>query len=169
MSHRHLILGLLMEQPMSGYDIKKHVQTALGAVTNASYGTLYPALHKLLEEGAVNVREVPQKTRPMKKVYQITGEGRQELLTWLAESTESDASEREFLIKLYLAKTLAPEQMMLLVTARRAQQEAICRSLKVDKDMADDPRQVWMINYALSMCRAEIDWLEQIEHQIDKQ
>ena len=152
---------------MSGYDIRKHVQSALGAVTNASYGTLYPVLHKLLEEGAVKVREVPQKTRPMKKVYQITGEGRQELLSWLGQPPDSDPSEREFLIKLYLAKVLAPEQMLLLVTARRAQKEAVCHSLNADKDMADDPRKVWMINYALAMCTAELNWLEQIEHQID--
>lgn len=151
---------------MSGYDIKKQVQSALGAVTNASYGTLYPALHKLLEEGAVKVREVPQKTRPMKKVYQITGDGRQELLGWLAQPFEDDRPQREFLIKLYLATKLAPEQMLTLVTARRVQKEAICQSLNVDKDMADDPRQVWMINYALSMCKAELDWLAQIEHQI---
>lgn len=31
---------------MSGYDIKKQVNAALGMITNASYGTLYPTLHK---------------------------------------------------------------------------------------------------------------------------
>lgn len=167
MSHRYLILGLLMEQPMSGYDIRKHVQTVLSAVANASYGTLYPALHKLLKEGAVKVQEVPQKTRPMKKVYQITGQGRQELLGWLRQPPGEDQPQREFLLKLYLAKVIAPEQLLDLVAARRAQAEAMLQSLNADKDVADDLRQVWMINYALSMCRAEIDWLEQIEHQID--
>ena len=167
MSYRHLILGLLTEQPMSGYDIKKRVQAALGAVTNASYGTLYPVLHKLLEEGAVEVREVPQKTRPLKKVYQITGMGRQEILDWLAQPLNEDQIQREFLIKLYLAARLAPEQLIALVTAQRSQQEARCRALRADKDAADDLGQVWMIGYALSLCQAEIDWLEQIEHQID--
>ena len=167
MSYRHLILGLLTEQPMSGYDIKKRVQAALGAVTNASYGTLYPALHKLLEEGAVEVREVPQKTRPMKKVYQITGTGHQEILDWLAQPLDEGQTQREFLIKVYLAAKLAPEQLNALVTAQRMQKEATCRALRADQAAADDLSQVWMIDYALSLCQAEIDWLEQIEHQID--
>jgi DNA-binding PadR family transcriptional regulator len=55
MSHRYLILGLLAEQPITGYDIRKHVQAMLRAVTNASYGTLYPTLHKLLAEGVVQI------------------------------------------------------------------------------------------------------------------
>ena len=152
---------------MSGYDIRKHVQTVLSAVANASYGTLYPALHRLLKEGAVRVQEVPQKTRPMKKVYQITGQGRQELLGWLKQPPEEGQAQREFLLKLYLAKVLAPEQLRMLVTVRRAQAEATLQSLHADVDMADDLRQVWMINYVLTMCRAEIEWLEQIEHQID--
>lgn len=72
MSHRYLFLGLLKECPRSGYDIKKRVKVALGVVTNASYGALYPTLHKLETEGAVAMQEVPQRGRPSKKVYRLT-------------------------------------------------------------------------------------------------
>ena len=166
MSHRHLILGLLMEQPMSGYDIKKHVQTVLGAVANASYGTLYPALHKLLDETLVEMREVPQQSRPSKKVYDITQAGRQELLSWLREPLTEDKVQREFLLKLYLAKHLTTSEVKSLLATRREQAEATLQSLKADSASTDDPRQAWMIGYALSMCKAEMDWLEQIEHQV---
>ena len=168
MSHRHLILGLLMEQPMSGYDIKKRVQTVLGAVANASYGTLYPALHKLLDEGLVEMREVPQQSRPSKKVYDITQTGRQELLSWLREPPTEEKIQREFLLKLYLAKYLTTREVQLLLATRRGQTEAALRSLKADKSSVDDPQQAWMIGYALSMCEAEIEWLEQIEHQVQE-
>lgn len=67
MSHRFLVLGLLSERPMTGYDIKKHVNVMLSAVTNASYGTLYPTLHKLLVEGAVKMDEIPQRDAHPKK------------------------------------------------------------------------------------------------------
>ena len=58
MSHRYLILGLLAERPMMGYDIKKRVIIARNAVTNVSYGTLYPTLHRLQSEDAVEMQEV---------------------------------------------------------------------------------------------------------------
>ncbi len=168
MSHRHLILGLLMEQPMSGYDIKKHVQTVLGAVANASYGTLYPALHKLLDEGFVEMREVPQRSRPSKKVYEITQTGRQALLSWLREPLTEDNVKREFLLKLYLTKHLNTDEVQALLATRRQQTQATLQSLWADKAAADDLQQVWMISYALSMCQAEMEWLEQIEHQVQE-
>jgi DNA-binding PadR family transcriptional regulator len=87
MAHKYLILGLLAERPMTGYDIKKHVKAVLSSVMNASYGTLYPALHKLLQDGAVEMQEVPQKGRPAKKIYRITTRGRAELEEWSCVTT----------------------------------------------------------------------------------
>ena len=168
MSHRYLILGLLTEQAMSGYDIKKHVETVLRTVTNASYGTLYPALHKLLEDGAVEVQEILREDRPSKKLYRITGRGHRELLDWLHKPPDDDQVKREFLLKLYFAYSLAPTVSIDLLAARRQQTELTLRSLQAEHEAVDDPRQRWMITYALSMCRAEIDWLDQIEHQMDE-
>ncbi|MEO1291129.1 MAG: PadR family transcriptional regulator [Chloroflexota bacterium] len=68
MSHKYLILGLLAQNPMTGYDIRKHVKDVLSAATNASYGTLYPTLHKLLSEEAVHVTEVEQASRPFEVI-----------------------------------------------------------------------------------------------------
>jgi DNA-binding PadR family transcriptional regulator len=93
-----------MESPMSGYDIKKQVNAVLSAATNASYGTLYPTLHKLLKEGAVEMQEVEQRGRPSKKVYRITDQGRRELREWLKQPAAADQIRREFLLKLYLCR-----------------------------------------------------------------
>jgi len=166
MSHRYLVLGLLAERPMTGYDIKKHVKAMLSAVTNASYGTLYPTLHKLLTEGAVEVSEVPQKGRPSKKVYRITGLGQQELEAWLKQPAASDQIRREFLLKLYLARDLSPQQLMILVTNRMDEARAMWRALVAEKDEINNPRQAWVMDYALSLCKAEMEWLQQLEAKI---
>jgi DNA-binding PadR family transcriptional regulator len=52
MSHRYLVLGLLSEAPMTGYDIKKRVCETMGMIASPSYGAVYQVLHRLLEEGA---------------------------------------------------------------------------------------------------------------------
>jgi DNA-binding PadR family transcriptional regulator len=151
---------------MTGYDIKKRVRVALSAVTNASYGTLYPTLHRLLEEGAVEVHELPQKGRPAKKVYRITSKGQRELQGWLKQPASADQVRREFLLKLYLAKNLPKQDLLELVANRRDETEALLRSLHEEKEQASDTQQVWVADYALSLCQAEMDWLDNLEAQI---
>lgn len=151
---------------MTGYDIKKRVEAALSAATNASYGTLYPTLHKLLKENAVEVQEVPQISRPSKKVYRITDKGRREVEAWLKQPPAADQIRREFLLKLYLGKDLPAEDLLSLLSSRRDEAEAMMRSLKTGQKGGSNPRQAWVMDYALSLCRAEIDWLAQLEAKI---
>lgn len=166
MSHRYLILGLLAEQPMTGYDIKKRVEAALSAATNASYGTLYPTLHKLLKEGSVEVQEIPQTSRPTRKVYRITERGRQEVEQWLRQPPAADQIRREFLLKLYLGKDLPASDLRSLVAGRREETEALLRNLRAEQKAISNPRQAWVMDYALSLCKAEIDWLAQLEARL---
>ena len=43
------VLGLLHESPMHGYELRKRLNTALGAFRALSYGSLYPCLRDLLD------------------------------------------------------------------------------------------------------------------------
>ncbi len=47
------ILGLLKEQELHGYELKKRLTDALGAFSSVSFGSLYPALARLETAGAV--------------------------------------------------------------------------------------------------------------------
>jgi DNA-binding PadR family transcriptional regulator len=166
MSHRYLILGLLAANPMTGYDIKKQVGAALAAATNASYGTLYPTLHRLLAEGAVEVQEILQQGRPSKKVYHITEQGRRELTDWLKQPPAADQIRREFLLKLYLARNLNQRELLAMVRTRRQEAEAALSALKSEKPDGHDRHQEWVMDYALSVGQAEVNWLKQVEKQI---
>jgi DNA-binding PadR family transcriptional regulator len=163
-----MILGLLAEKPMSGYDIKKHVQATLGSVTNASYGTLYPTLHKLLAEGAVEMREVPQKGRPSKKIYNVTEKGRGDLLTWLNQPPAVDQVRREFLLKLYLAADQHGDLVRTLVDQRLAEMESRLDELHHQRDVAVKRQQEWVADFAVIQCEAEIAWLRRVEAEIDE-
>lgn len=50
------ILGLLKERPMHGYDLRKRLRSGFGLLATLSFGSLYPALARLEQAGAV--REV---------------------------------------------------------------------------------------------------------------
>src|SRR5215208_1581481 len=57
-AHRVLelaILGLLKEQPLHGYGLKKRLGDTLGFLWGVSYGSLYPALRRLERAGAIEI------------------------------------------------------------------------------------------------------------------
>jgi len=51
------ILGLLKEQELHGYELKKRLVEALGPFSSVSFGSLYPALARLQRAGAVEASE----------------------------------------------------------------------------------------------------------------
>lgn len=57
------ILGVLKEQPLHGYELKKRLAEALGPLSSVSFGSLYPALKRLQTAGALEVAE-PDGTGP---------------------------------------------------------------------------------------------------------
>ena len=47
------VLGLLAEQPLHGYELKKRLSETLGPLWGISFGSLYPALRRLERWGAI--------------------------------------------------------------------------------------------------------------------
>ena len=47
----YIILGMVLNEDLTGYDIKKFIENGIGVFYKASYGSLYPALKKLTEKG----------------------------------------------------------------------------------------------------------------------
>ncbi|MGZ8735130.1 MAG: PadR family transcriptional regulator [Acidimicrobiia bacterium] len=47
------ILGLLKDQPLHGYELKKRLGESLGVLWGVSYGSLYPALRRLEKSGGI--------------------------------------------------------------------------------------------------------------------
>lgn len=72
------ILGLLQEQELHGYELKKRLGETLGPFSGASFGSLYPALRRLEASGAVKAVEAnasaPRPVRPMPMTGSLGGE-----------------------------------------------------------------------------------------------
>jgi DNA-binding PadR family transcriptional regulator len=86
MSVRLVILGLLRERPLYGYEIKQVIEEHMSDWTSIAFGSIYFALDKLSEEQFVEKFGVEQEgKRPSRTVYQITDTGRAEFLRLLRE------------------------------------------------------------------------------------
>lgn len=68
------ILGLLKEQELHGYELKKRLVEALGPLSSVSFGSLYPALARLQSAGALQTAEPePSPGPPAAPVIPMTG------------------------------------------------------------------------------------------------
>lgn len=70
-----LILETLEQEPSHGYRIAQRIKERSQGVLDFKEGTLYPALHKLENEGLVQSYEGVEKGRP-RRYYRITKSGR---------------------------------------------------------------------------------------------
>lgn len=96
----YVILGLLSHEDLTGYEIKKRMDTSLKYFWGASYGSIYPALSDLVERGLANKRDGAENKRN-KIIYSITEEGRIYLKKWLQIPAEKDELRYETLLKLF--------------------------------------------------------------------
>jgi DNA-binding PadR family transcriptional regulator len=74
-----LILGVLAERSLHGYEISKQINLKSKGSLTLPENKLYPALHKLEELGLITSEWVPQHGKPDRKVYSISPEGTEEL------------------------------------------------------------------------------------------
>jgi DNA-binding PadR family transcriptional regulator len=80
------VLGLLHEGPMHGYELRKRLNLMLGWGRVLSYGSLYPALKKMLRGQLIeeSTASTPLSRRP-KIVYEVTEAGTREFERLMAE------------------------------------------------------------------------------------
>ena len=80
-----LILKILALEPLNGWAVSQRLKQASGEVLQVSDGSLYPALHKLEQEGWIEAEWKPTENNRRAKFYSLTRSGKRQL----AKETES--------------------------------------------------------------------------------
>lgn len=100
MSTEHAILAVISFKPSSGYDIKAEFEhEAAGLFWGMSYGSIYPKLKKLEEQGLIKTFESSSEGR-RKTIYELTGAGWAELESWLLSPPEYPVIKDELFMKM---------------------------------------------------------------------
>jgi len=171
-SVRHLILGLLTQQPMSGYDIKRFLKSLSWLVDSPSFGSIYPILRSLREDDMVIMEEVPRQGKPPRKIYTITEAGRQALREWVDLPVASTVSLKTFVMRLILADNLSHSGLITHLQQRRSQVATQLTSLKqvaAEVNGAADSGQRLTSDYGLALAAAELGWLDSTLEQLSQQ
>jgi PadR family transcriptional regulator AphA len=118
MDVKTLCLGLLSLREACGYDLKKEFGSIFKHFYPAGYGSIYPALADLAQNGLVICREIPQEGKPDRKIYRITEKGQRSFAQALRDTAPKHKMRSEFLAMLYFADLIEPERLSTLLDER---------------------------------------------------
>ncbi|MFG2940569.1 PadR family transcriptional regulator [Streptomyces sp. NPDC048282] len=169
MSLPHALLGLLAEQPASGYDLLKRFETGLAMVWPAQKSQVYGELAKLSESGLIEVTGTGARQR---REYGITEAGRAELRRWLTEPGLDLAFRSAALLRVLFLWTLTREEgvdYLEKFAQTNRERLAALQSLHDDAEWVGDPVQVcgWLIlEYGLRGSKTSQEWADWAAEQL---
>ena len=174
MSTQLVILGLLRDRPLYGYELKQIIEERMGDWTNIAFGSIYFALGKLADEGFIEQIAVEQKgRRPSRSVYQITESGQTEFLRLLHQVW--DQVERHYYtidIGLVFASVLPVTEIKNYLRGRIAEMEGIVRH--VTEHRAEQLAQpnvpalaAAVFDHSLAHFQAELSWTRDLLDKVE--
>lgn len=184
------ILGLLKEQELHGYELKKRLVETLGFVSGVSFGSLYPALSRLESAGAVKAVEsrgsagsatVPHtgslsgelaafrarkgtsaRGSRNRKVYGITERGERLFEELLAAEASSSDDERLFNLRLAFARYLPPDLRLGMLERRRAHLVERLIQLRSRVMAARDSYARSLVEHDQEAAQHDLTWIERL-------
>lgn len=180
------VLGLLSEQPLHGYELKKRLSETLGPLWGISFGSLYPALRRLERSGAIEateadgapaaaivptgsvkgdlaaarIRRRPRTGLRTRKAYRITPAGEQlfdQLLT-----DESDDDERSFALKLSFCRHLTAAARIAFLERRRAQLTQRLAKTRRNPARSTDRYTRSLLEHRAQSTQHDLEWIEEL-------
>lgn len=185
------ILGVLQEQPLHGYELKKRLSEMLGSFWGVSFGSLYPALRRLEKAGAIEVvsgrtaeetaapampatgslkgeaaaarlRLVPAGSgRRPRKAYRITARGQEQFIALLTAEDDGD-DERLFTLKLAFCRHLDPGARLDLLARRRAELTDRLARARRGRGPALDRYTRSLVEHRTRSTERDLEWIDEL-------
>ena len=156
-----IILRRLHGGPCHGYELRKRVEETTGVRLHNN--SLYPALKRFEEAGAVTKTSEVSEGRPPRLVYTLTDTGRELLHDMLADlPPEQAADDTEFLARLGQFSLITPAERAVVLANRTAGVRGRLAHLRAMRDMALSRDERWgalVTDELIRRDERELDWL----------
>ncbi|HKT00751.1 MAG TPA: PadR family transcriptional regulator [Rugosimonospora sp.] len=160
-----LLLSRLAREPMHGYDLRKVVEASTGRTL--SNNSLYPALRRFVDAGAVTRSAEDREVKPPRHVYTITAVGREMLHDMLADFPEELAlNDEEFLARVGNFSWLRDEERAVVLDTRQRAIVAEHHRLTVLATRQADPWSRAVLDEIGRRFTDEQAWLEQLRSAV---
>jgi DNA-binding PadR family transcriptional regulator len=155
------VLGLLHESPLHGYELRKRLNLLLGWGRLLSYGSLYPALKRLLRAGWINevTATSPGVSRRQRIVYQITPAGRQFFGEQMTDAGPAAWEDDTFTMRFaFFSRTDADVRLRVLEGRLSRLQERLDRAQHSSRG-GDDQYLSELRRHSIESVEREVAWL----------
>ncbi len=130
----YALLGLVEQQPRSGYDLRKIFANTPMISFSDSPGSIYPALQRLEKQGLIRSRVEERNGLRRRRLFHLTASGLAELKRWqLQLVTRDDVIHRvdELMLRFaFMDQSLGPHASLRFVTGLEQQLAAYIPSLR---------------------------------------
>jgi DNA-binding PadR family transcriptional regulator len=170
------VLGVLHETPLHGYELRKRLNSLLGAFRAFGYGSLYPCLKDLLAKGLIADDDVagsaagaapanPLAGRRSKIVYRLTADGKERLEALLAQSGPASWEDDGFGVHFaFFGLTQADIRMRILEGRRSRLEERLesFRAAATRRRERVDSYTLELQRHGLESVEREVRWLNEL-------
>jgi DNA-binding PadR family transcriptional regulator len=157
------VLGLLQESPLHGYELRKRLNLLLGWTRLLSYGSLYPALKRMLRAGWITeVATSNAVSRRQRIVYQITPAGIEFFASEITEAGPAAWEDETFNMRFaFFSRTDAGVRLRILEGRRSRLQERLDRARALYGD-GDDRYISELRRHSIESVEREVRWLTEL-------
>jgi DNA-binding PadR family transcriptional regulator len=159
-----LILRRLRAGPAHGYELRKRVEETTGVTLHNN--SLYPALKRFEEAGAVTKTTQTQPGRPPRLVYTLTDTGRELLHDMIADlPPDQAADDGEFIARLGQFSLITEEERAVVLASRVSAVRGRLTHLRALRDLAESRSERWGLLVTDELIRRderELAWLAEL-------
>lgn len=168
----NIILGLLLLQDRTIYQLRKRINEGLNLMYSCSTGSIQAAIKKLLKNGHITVSEKTENGK-LKKIYSITESGKNCFDDWLSSPIDIEAAKNPELSKIYFLGFAEKESRKKLIEKHIADLKNLRRELeKICNDgatLSDENKdndifyfQLQTAIYGRDLIKFNIDWYSRL-------
>lgn len=174
-----IILGLLLLQSRTVYQLQTRINQGLHLMYSGSMGSIQAAIKKLLHHGYIQYEEMVEHGK-FKKLYSITDTGKEYFLQWVNTPMTAQSFKNPELTKLYFMgfsdKTIRIENMQHYIEQLHIQYQSLQfiyeESLLVpipEEAKEIGAYQLLSAKYGMDFMKFNIDWYSNLLEKIKKE
>jgi DNA-binding PadR family transcriptional regulator len=164
------VLGLLHDAPMHGYELRKQLSGVLGPFRALSYGTLYPALKRLVDSGWISEAhpepdDGARAGRRGRIVYQLTAAGKEHFEALVGDAGPATWEDESFGVRFAFFSRTAGDVRLRILEGRKSRLEerldGASRRMARGRERADQYT-LALQQHGLESVQREVRWLAEL-------
>ena len=161
------LLGLLSQNPLHGYELRKRLTSIFGPFRALSFSVLYPQLRRMVEAGLITQSEVPKggRSKRVRIVYSITKAG-EEKFDQLTESVSPQSwDDDNFEVHVAFFSPTSTRSRLRILEGRHRRLKEKAEILHADLERSAVGLDKYLVEWrrhSLETAEREIAWLEEM-------